>query len=209
MSHTPSETYGPPPGMTQEPGPIPLGNSLGFTSPATIQSNDSRMNQVVYDGNRLWSAVNTAVNGQPGIAWFVVSVSGSGSSLAASMANQGFLTGTGQLGLAYPSFAVNGSGKALMVFDATGPSNRPSVGYVTMTASASPGPIHLAAAGPLPYDGLTCYLVKKLGGPCRWGDYSAAAAAPDGSVWFAGEVSTSTHDSDGDNWGTFIGNVTP
>jgi hypothetical protein len=204
----PSETYGPPPGMQQEPGPLPQGNSLGFTSPAIIQTDDNRMNQVAYVGGQLWGAVNTAVNGQPGIGWFVVGASGGGASFAASMINQGFLTGAGSLGLSYPSIGVNSSGAAVMAFDASGPANFPSVGYVTLTATGAPGPIHIAAAGPLPYDGFSCYLTKHQGGPCRWGDYTAAAVAPDGSVWFAGELTTTTTDSAQNNWGTFIGHVT-
>jgi hypothetical protein len=204
-----SEPYGSAPFLTQKNGPIPQGNSLGFTSPQPLDTLDSRMQQVVYDGSRLWAGLDTDVNGQPGIAWFVVEVSGAGGSLAANMANQGFLTGAGNLGLAFPSFSVNSAGRALMAFAASGPNNFPSVGYVTMTANTSPGPIHLASAGAAPYDGFTCYLTVKQGGPCRWGDYTAATVAPNGSVWFAGETVTPTRDSFGDNWGTFIGNVTP
>jgi hypothetical protein len=201
-----SETYGRPSSAPQENGPLPNGNSLGFTSPSVMQTDDQRMNQVVYTGGQLWGALNTDVNGQPGIAWFVVGASGGQSSLSAGIANQGFLTGAGNLALAYPSFGVNGSGRAVMAFDASGPSNYPSVGYVTMTATGSPGLIHIASAGPAPDDGDTCY-IKGYGG-CRWGDYTATAPASDGSVWFAGMNTTSNRDVH-DNWGTFIGNVTP
>ncbi len=133
----PSEPYGRPGNMTQEAGPLPLGNSLGFTSPVALQTNDDRMNQVVYAGGKLWGGLNTDVNGQPGIAWFVVEASGGTSSLAANISNQGFLTGSGGLGLAYPSIGVNSSGGAVMAFDMSGLSNYPSVGYVTMTATGS------------------------------------------------------------------------
>ena len=206
-----SETYSVPDKLTQPNGPIPLGSSLfGATTVGALNADDDRMEGVEYQGGRLWGALNTDVNGVPGLAWFVVNAAGGGSSFAASMLNQGFLTGAGQLGLAYPSFGVTPSGTAVMAFDAMGPNNFPSVGYVTLTATGGPSLIHLAYASTVPYDGYTCYIRKHLGGPCRMGDYTASVVAADGSVWFAGETALEhSATPQNDNWGTFIGNVTP
>jgi hypothetical protein len=206
-----SETYSVADKLAQPNGPIPLGSSLfGATTVGPLNAGDDRMQGVVYQAGRLWGALNTDVNGVPGLAWFVVNASGGGPSFAASMLNQGFLTGAGQLGLAYPSFGVTSSGTAVMTFDAMGPNNFPSVGYVTLTATGRPSLIHLAYASTVPYDGYTCYIRKHLGGPCRMGDYTASVVAADGSVWFAGETALEhSATPQNDNWGTFIGNVTP
>ncbi len=82
-----SESYGQPPVADQKPGDHPFGQ-LGAAAlyggavdqpMTTLNTNDDRMNQVVYVRGSLWSAVNTVV-AQPGgarkagIAWFRVGV---------------------------------------------------------------------------------------------------------------------------------------
>ena len=66
-----SEVYGQPVPQRQKPGPHPLGESHNEPVPP-VESNDARMNQVVFAGGRLWGGVNTIAMPGPrdGIAWF-------------------------------------------------------------------------------------------------------------------------------------------
>jgi hypothetical protein len=69
----PSETYGQPNPAQQKPGSTPLGTSLG-ESLEFINTNDDRMNQVVFANGLLYSGVNTIIGdgSRTGIAWFGV-----------------------------------------------------------------------------------------------------------------------------------------
>ena len=60
-----SEVYGQPPAVQQKPGPYPLGQSLKDKL-NLLNSNDDRMQQVVYRGGRTWSGLNTVVKGDNG-----------------------------------------------------------------------------------------------------------------------------------------------
>ena len=55
-----SEVYGQPPAVQQKAGPYPLGQSLK-NKLNLLNSNDDRMQQVVYSGGRTWSGLNTVV----------------------------------------------------------------------------------------------------------------------------------------------------
>ncbi len=220
-----SEVYGQPPNAIQKNGLIPLGDTVKDPE-ALIASNDDRMNQVVFAGGKLWSGVNSVVqtpNGptRAGIAYFEVAPSASGSSLSASMAGQGYVSAN-QENTLYPSIGVNASGGAVMVFTLVGPDYYPSAAYFNLTGGD--GNIHIVGAGQGPEDGFTGY--KKSNGyaaPSRWGDYSAAVAGPDGSIWMATEyIGQSCTDAQFTadntcggtrsfyaNWGTFVINVQP
>ena len=87
-----SEVYGMPPMVQQRRGPYPLGQSEKAEL-NLLNSNDDRMNQVVYSGGRLWGGGSTVVkthNGSTtvGIASFLVRAAD------ASMANQGYVAVT-------------------------------------------------------------------------------------------------------------------
>jgi hypothetical protein len=223
----------------QAPGTLPLqkcvetsGCSL-FAKPTKvpegqIQSNDDRMNQVVYANGILWSGVNTAVkvNGtnQVGIAYFGVKPRFAGSSLSgSSIIQQGYLAPSGA-DVLFPSIGVTSGGNGIMTFTITGPNNFPSVAYTTMSAAAGAGPVTVALAGASPDDSFSEY--QGFGTPAfrpRWGDYSAAVV--DGSaVVFAAEMIQfancdwatfhldptcgGTRDEFA-NWGTGLGRITP
>ena len=220
-----SEVYGQPPNAIQKSGPIPLGD-LVKNPQELIASNDDRMNQVVFAGGKLWSGVNTVVqtpNGptRAGIAYFEVAPTATSSSLSATMTNQGYVA-VNQENTLYPSIGVNSQGGAVMVFTVVGPDYYPSAAYYDLTGGD--GNIHISGAGQGPNDGFTGY--KKSAGvaePARWGDYTAAVAGPDGSIWMATEyVGQSCTDAQfaADttcggtrsyyaNWGTYISNVQP
>lgn len=154
-------------------------------------SNDTRMQQVVFANGKLWGALDTAVNPdggaqRAGIAWFVVKPSVSGGSMTAKMVLQGYL-GKAGADLTYPAIGVTPSGRGVMAFSYTDDTAYPSAGYAAIDALVGAGPISIAAAGQATDDGFTSYKAQ-VGNPprTRWGDYSAAAV--DGnSVWIASE----------------------
>ena len=218
-----SEVYGQPPSAQQKMGSTPLGDSVKNPL-ALLQSNDDRMNQVVYANGKLWSGVNTVVqtpNGptRVGIAYFEVAPS-KGGSFAPAMASQGYVA-VNQNSVMYPSIGVNANGGAVMVFTVVGPNYYPSAAYYDLTGGD--GNIHIVGAGQGPEDGFTGYRAFGGGGSSRWGDYSAAAAGPDGSIWmateyigqtctdaqFAADTTCGGTRSYYANWGTYIADVNP
>ncbi|HYS01771.1 MAG TPA: hypothetical protein VET82_05440 [Candidatus Eisenbacteria bacterium] len=207
-----SEVYVQPPNAQQRPGPTPLGDALH--EPLTlVAANDDRMNQVVFAGGRLWSGLNTAVqtaNGptRVGAAYFVVTPSVSGGAVSASIATQGYVA-VNQENVLFPSIGVTGDGAALMTFTVVGPDFFPSAAYAKFDASGAVGDVHIAASGIGPEDGFSGY--EHYGGAdiARWGDYTAAGADSDGTVWFAAEWIGPTQRTLLANWGTFVGHVTP
>lgn len=223
----------------QAPGTLPLQKCIAtsgctlFTKPTKvpegqIQSNDDRMNQVVFANGVLWGGVNTAlsVNGttQVGIAYFGVHPQFSNSSLSgSSMVQQGYVAPSGT-DVLFPSIGVTSDGRGILAFTLTGPNNFPSAAYTTMSAAAGAGPITVALAGAAPSDSASEY--QGFGTPAfrpRWGDYSAAVA-DGGNVFFAAEMIQSancdwatfhrdpscggTRDEFA-NWGTSLSKITP
>ncbi|MGE5333205.1 MAG: hypothetical protein ACM3N4_00765 [Nitrososphaerota archaeon] len=211
---------------TQKAGSIPLGEFVGNPE-AQLNANDDRMNQVVYAAGLLYSGVNTVVGdgSRVGIAYFIVHpyVTRSHGSLAvhATMARQGYVSATNN-NVFFPSIGVNKYGQGVMTFTLSGPDYYPTSAYATVNAFFGAGPIHIAGEGVGPSDGFTGYPALVGGnGVARWGDYSAAVADSDGSIWFASEyiaqtctLAQWTADSTCDstrtqlaNWSTFVGHV--
>jgi hypothetical protein len=150
-----------------------------------IDSNDTRMQQVVYANGRLWGALDTAVNSsantRAGVEWFVVDPAGGG-----SIVNQGYLA-VSQNNVTYPAIAVTPSGHGVMAFTLVGSGFYPSAAFASINAGGV-GAVQLAATGLGPADGFTGYAVFNAPNPARprWGDYGAAVV--DGSnVWIASE----------------------
>jgi hypothetical protein len=238
-----TEVYGQPPAMQQKPGSAPLDEALqGVTGvrfglvakPATehfnvLNSNDDRMNQTVYAAGNVWGAVNTVVKGpngvtRTGIAWFIVTPSWTGGTLGGSIARQGYVNVAGNNAV-FPAVAANAAGKGILSFTLVGPDYFPGVAYVRLDSGHSPTAANVARWGTGAADGFTGERSQDPvdGGVERWGDYGAAVAAADGSIWFANEsinqsctlaqfVADTTCGGTRTilaNWGTFIGNVTP
>jgi hypothetical protein len=150
-------------------------------------SNDTRMQQVVYANGKLWGALDTAVTvgseNRAGIGWFIVNPSNG------SVTRQGTFGATGY-DFTYPAIGVTAAGRGIMAFTASGDSIYPSAAYAPIDASAGLGAWDIVpgGAGAAPDDGFTSYRAQVGGNPprTRWGDYGAAAA--DGSaVWIASE----------------------
>jgi hypothetical protein len=215
-----SETYGQPPNAEQQKGPIPLGSSVGEKE-ELVATNDDRMNQVVYAAGKLWSGVNTIIrtsNGassqtdRSGIAYFIVTPSTpSATSVAGTIAKQGYVALGNNDNVFYPSIGVNAAGKGVMTFSISGQHYYPSAAYTRIDATSGAGVIHFAASGTKPTDDLSGYAAFGGDGVARWGDYSAAVAGDDGSIWIAAEWIPGTFGFPPflANWGTAVGNVSP
>ena len=205
-----SQTYSQPPNATQmsptTAGLTPLGTKLGAPL-ETLQTNDDRMQQVVFAAGRLWAGLNTAVRvggtTVAGIATFSIAPNVDATGLPhASVASGGYLAVRGQ-NLMYPSIGVSASGTAVAGFSLSGPDYFPSAAYVR----AGTDEVFLANAGTAPEDGFTGYAAYGGNGAARWGDYSAAVADADGSVWFSAEQAIFTPRSTLANWATYVGHV--
>ncbi|HEX6799344.1 MAG TPA: hypothetical protein VF116_16670 [Ktedonobacterales bacterium] len=225
LSHTviSSEIYGQPPNAAQKRGDTPLGQSL-HSKENQLAGNDDRMNQVVYASGMLWSGVNTVIGdgSRVGIAYFIVAPTLNGYNLSASMVKQGYVSVDGN-NVLFPSIGVNAAGKGAMTFTVSGPGYYPSAAYALIDATHGAGDVHIAGAGVGPADGFTGYAAYGGSGVERWGDYSAAVADSDGSIWFATEYIAQTcteaqYTADSTcggtrtllaNWSTFVGNVKP
>jgi hypothetical protein len=163
-------------------------------------SNDTRMQQVMYANGKLWGALDTALNpdGGPqraGIAWYIVNPS------SGNLVLQGYLGATGH-DFTYPAIGVTASGRGVMAFTATGDTLNPSAAYAPIDAKVGVGLWNVVPGGEgaAVDDGFTSYKQQVGGDPprTRWGDYGAAAV--DGnSIWIASEYIA--HTCDYTDWG--------
>jgi hypothetical protein len=161
-------------------------------------SNDTRMQQVMYANGKLWGALDTAVtvNGgnRAGIEWFIVNPTSS------SLVLQGYLAAAGY-DFTYPAIGVTASGRGVMAFTATGNTLNPSAAYASIDAVSGVGAWNIVPGGQgaAQDDGFTSYKAQ-VGNPprTRWGDYGAAAVDGD-SVWIASEYIA--HACTYTNWG--------
>src|SRR5215469_6934331 len=155
---------------------------------ARPDSNDTRMQQVMYANGKLWGALDTALNpdGGPqraGIAWYIVNPT------TPKVFLSGYLGASGH-DFTYPAIGVTASGRGVMAFTDTGNNTYPSAAYAPIDALVGvgtwndvPGGVGAAAD-----DGFSGYKQQNAPNPIRsrWGDYGAAAL--DGnSVWIASE----------------------
>jgi hypothetical protein len=166
---------------------------------STPDSNDTRMQQVMYANGKLWGALDTAINPdsgpqRAGIAWYIINPS------AGKLIMQGYLGATGY-DFTYPAIGVTKSGRGVMAFTATGDNLNPSAAFAPIDAIVGVGPWNVVpgGTGAAPDDGFTSYK-SQVGNPprTRWGDYGSAAV--DGnSIWIASEyISTACNYND---WG--------
>jgi hypothetical protein len=162
-------------------------------------SNDTRMQQVMFANGKLWGALDTSLNPdggaqRAGIAYYVVNPS------AGKIVVQGYLGATGY-DFTYPAIGVTPSGRGVMAFTATGNSTYPSAAYAAIDAhvGVSTWDVVTGGLGAATDDGFTSYKAQ-VGDPprTRWGDYGAASV--DGnSVWIASEYIA--HACDYTTWG--------
>ena len=205
--------YGVPPPSNQKAGDFPLGQCINDTTLptaagpgcwrnlfaaepahdeviASLDSNDSRMQQVVFANDKLWGALDTVVNvgglDQAGIAYFIIKPDVDRGSVSGKVRLQGVVALAGN-NVSYPAIAALPNGRGVMAFTLVGEDHHPSAAYVGVDDRTGAGDIHVAAEGLGVQDGFTGYKAE-VGDPPRprWGDYGAAAS--DGkSIWLASE----------------------
>ncbi len=170
-------------------------HAVGPEVVASPDSNDTRMQQVMYANGKLWGSLDTAINPdggsqRAGIAWFVVNPS------AGKVILNGYLGAAGY-DFTYPAIGVTPSGRGVMAFTATGDTLNPSAAYAPIDAHAGVGDWSVVdgGVGAAADDGFSGYKAQNFPNPLRsrWGDYGAAAV--DGnSVWVASEYIAHTCD---------------
>jgi hypothetical protein len=151
-------------------------------------SNDTRMQQVMFANGKLWGALDTSLNPdrgpqRAGIAWYIVNPN------AGKLVMDGYLGAFGH-DFTYPAIGVTPSGRGVMAFTATGNTLNPSAAYAPIDAQAGVGDWNVVTGGEgaAADDGFSGYKQQRFPNPIRsrWGDYGAAAV--DGnSVWIASE----------------------
>jgi hypothetical protein len=246
LSNVSVDTYAVPPSSRQPAGNRPLFDCVGdtvvmpncnvaiagigthvntsFGGPtASLNSNDSRMQQVMYANGKVWGALDTAVGvggaQRAGIAYYVINPNAS----KIVLQGQAGIAGTD---LTYPAVGVTSSGRGVIAFTLTGDTNYPQAGFASLDGIAGMGPVQTAAAGAGSWDGFTSIINFGAGRP-RWGDYGAAAV--DGNnIWIASEYAAQTCVYNPDylannptpgqcggtrgalsNWATHVSKVTP
>jgi hypothetical protein len=213
-----SEVYGQPPVARQKDGPTPLGDFLKEKE-NRLNTNDDRMQQVVFADGKLWSGLNTALKNtaarpaHAGIAYFVVAPNAAASGVKASIVHQGYVAVAGNE-VMFPAIGVAPGGGATMVFSLSGQDYYPSAADIHLASSgALSSSVQLVKAGTKPADGFSGYKAYDAPDPGveRWGDYSAAVGTPDGSVWIATEYIPGTFGYPDfiANWGTYVAEVSP
>src|SRR5206468_2671355 len=100
-------------------------------------SNDTRMQQVMYANGKLWGALDTALNPnngpqRAGIAWYIVNPA------TPKVVLSGYLGASGH-DLTYPAIGVTAGGRGVMAFTETGDSTYPSAAYAPIDANVGVG----------------------------------------------------------------------
>jgi hypothetical protein len=201
-----SEVYGQPVPQRQKAGIHPLGESHGEPVPP-VESNDARMNQVVFAGGRLWGGVNTIAMPGPrdAIAWFSVEPSVSSSGVRADIREQGYVAGRDRTSfVSFPSIGVNDAGKGVIAYSLMGDRYYPSAAQTGIGQKGLTTGVQIVRNGFKPEDGFSCYKEEDFGPNCRWGDYSASFALPTGDIWSATEFIGDNARTTFANWSTFV-----
>jgi len=186
-----------------------------------VDSNDDRMQQVMFADGKLWSTVTTVVktrNGptRSGAAWFAMTPGWNGSRLTGAFTGGGYVA-VNEQSILFPSIAVNKDGKGAIGFSIVGPGMYPGTGYAKVSLASGATEVKITSKGVFPDDGFTGYPVfDDRGG--RWGDYSAAVVDASGNIWVANEqIGCQELAGPGKgcfrsllaNWGTLVAKIVP
>jgi hypothetical protein len=213
-----ADTYTLPPQATQKDGPTPLRDCVNDTSdlfgtdPATganlgcwflffdppapphadltnMDASDTRMNQVIYSGGRLFGAIGTGVKvggaTRAGVLWVNVDPKVKKGVLKDAETKKSGYVAIRNNDITYPALGVSSSGKVVMAATVTGDDHYPSASYTVL--SDSKPTVRIISEGVGPDDGFTGYAAF-VGDPPRprWGDYGAVAMDGD-TLWLASE----------------------
>ena len=204
----PALSYSTPPDAFQRPGPLPLGSSIG-EGLKTLDGGDTRVQSVEYVAGRLYLTIPTTLQDDNnatvvGAVYVILSPVFRGPNVNASVAAQGYLYVNSDSVLR-TAMCVNAQGQGAIIFTLAGPDYYPSAAFVTVNNLSIGSTVQIAAAGASPEDGFSGYLTYGGNGLfARWGDYSAAVANSDGSIWMATEYIPNAPRSQLANWGTYI-----
>jgi hypothetical protein len=194
---------------TQPAGPRPYGQSLFPPGPLPlIDAGDTRALSLSYAGGRLHLSFSTKVADQTGQnvaggAYVVFSPAVRSNILTASVVREHYLVTAGNH-LLFPVVAVNQLGRGAIATTLVGPTHYPSAAFIPLDGIGAPSNVRLVAAGQYPEDGFTGYTGGPFPGLARWGDYSSAMIASDGSVWMAVEYIGNLPRTEAANWQTYI-----
>jgi len=210
----PSMNYVYPDVATQRPGPLPYGSTLIPPGAlAYLDGGDMRILSLSYAGGRLYTTLATQVTDESGRrlvggAYVILSPAFRAGVLAAQVLRQGYVMARNNHVLR-PAVAVNPQGRGAVAFTLVGPDYYPSAAFVPINLSSTGPAIQIAGSGALPQDGFTGYPGGFAAGVARWGDYSTAVAASDGSIWMVGQYIPNAPRTEFANWGTFLWRYAP
>lgn len=212
----PSLSYSVPINALQRPGPLPYGSTLNPPGvEPLIDTSDTRTLSVMYAAGRLYATLGTLLtdeNGRfvAGAAYVVLSPTFRGGTLAANILGQGYLLVKNNNFLR-PAIGVNPQGKGVIGGTLVGSDYYPSAAFIPFSGFSAGSAVQLVAPGAMPEDGFTGYPNAGFTaqGVARWGDYSTAVVAPDGSIWVIAEYIPNAPRSLKANWGTFLTGYTP
>jgi hypothetical protein len=190
--------------VSQKPGALPYGSTLGYFTPIVIDGGDTRIQAVTYAGGRIYTTMATALNDETGHevvggGFVILSPTFRNGVLSAPPIRQGYFAVRGNH-LLRSAIAVNAQGRGGIAATLVGPDHFPSSVFLPIETFSGPTSVQVAAAGSAPQDGFTGY----QDGVARWGDYSTPFVTSDGSLWMAVEYIPSLPRSQFANWGIFI-----
>jgi len=197
-----------------------LGAAFNIHAPL-VDTNDDRMQQVMFANGKLWSTLTTVVktrNGptRTGAAWFAMTPAWNATDLTGSFTGGGYVAVNDQ-SVMYPSIAVTKDGKGAIGFSIVGPGLFPGTGYAKVSLGTGATEVKLTSRGVFPDDGFTGYPVFDDHGG-RWGDYSSAVVDATGAIWVANETipcqelqgpGNGCFRSTLANWGTLVVKINP
>jgi len=171
------------------------GRQSGSTT--RLDTGDTRLLYAFWQNGRLFTGQNMSDNGNSSVSFFELDVAAGLGGINTVQAWQ--LTNAG-VDYYYPEVDVNASGDKAMVFSRSSSSEFVSARFVTIprtsTCVACIGPEIVLANGDSTY-----VQIDPNGNRNRWGDYSGAAADPDGlGIWVHGEFASASN-----SWTTVVG----
>jgi hypothetical protein len=210
----PTLTYTFPDVARQRPGPLPYGSTL--FPPGLLEfldAGDTRILSLSYAGGRLFATLQTATVDETGkqvvgVAYVIISPTFRSAVLSGTVVRQGYLLVSNN-NLLRPSIAVNAQSRGAIAFTLVGPDYFPSAAFVLIDNASTGSSIQIASSGVAPEDGFSGYPNNGFPsqGLARWGDYSTAVAANDGSIWMVTEFISNAQRTQLANWATLIAQV--
>jgi outer membrane protein assembly factor BamB len=194
-----------PPWADGQPSGLDFAPQPSTCSGLKIQTNDSRIQNVVWRNGKLWAAHTvfypSSIPTRAAVQWWQVQTD-------STVVQRGVIdSGTPSLFHAFPSLAVNRNDDVLIGFSSFSDADFASARYAFRLATDPPGSMQ---APSLLKAGEDCYFKDGGSGRNRWGDYSATVVDPtdDTRLWTIQEYAE-TESGGFDRWGTWWGQLDP